>query len=189
MYHGGFDMATQAESLANIFADIRRDPETEERWYIDFGNGEYCRDPDGARLYDMGVLTRFSHVLLRGDEFVDCAGPVVHPSVYRPDLQPQNHVQIRDRLRMPLSPKKYALGMAKQAQHYKFGFLATYPRDTNYQMFVVVCASRWWCASTAHASLHTPAFVLLLTFCLFVGSKVHAEVATGKMAASWWSDC
>ena len=46
----------------------------EERRYVDFGGGQHCVMPNKLSLYDIGVLTHFSHALIKMDEIVDCSG-------------------------------------------------------------------------------------------------------------------
>ena len=52
----------------------------EERRYVDFGSGQHCFTKDNDSLYDIGVLTHFSHALVKMDEIVDCSGKQ-HPCV------------------------------------------------------------------------------------------------------------
>lgn len=73
-------------------------------------------------------------------------GPVVHVAVNRPDTAP-GKIKQRTQFRRPLSPRDYTAGKEKAVQtqqRYRYGFLMTYMRDSNYQMFVVDCLSRWW---------------------------------------------
>ena len=72
-------------------------------------------------------------------------GPIVHVAVNRPDVAP-NQIK-RPQFRGPLSPQDY--NAAKEStmrnqQRFKYAFMMTYMRDSNYQMFVVSCLSRWW---------------------------------------------
>jgi hypothetical protein len=61
----------------------------EERRYVDLGGGQHCTTPSKESLYDMGVLTHFSHALVKMDEIVDCSGTHTQlhtrflPAIYR----------------------------------------------------------------------------------------------------------
>lgn len=46
----------------------------EERRYVDLGGGQRCIMKNKESLYDIGVLTHFSHALVKMDEIVDCSG-------------------------------------------------------------------------------------------------------------------
>ena len=130
-------------NLPALLATTSADPDGESRRYVDLGNRQHCRTPSGESLYDLGVFTRFTHTLVRGDELVDCSGPVVHVSVNRPDTAPGGIK--RPKFRLPMSPSEYNTAAASRTvRHFKWGITLTYARDSNYQMFVVVCLSRWW---------------------------------------------
>lgn len=69
----------------------------------------------------------------------------MHVAVNRPDVAPGGIK--RPQFRGPLSPRDYTTAKQKAAQtqqRFTYGFLMTYMRDSNYQMFVVSCLSRWW---------------------------------------------
>jgi len=73
------------------------------------------------------------------------AGPVVHVAVNRPDV-PLGAIK-RAKFRSPLSPKNYNQAKVQVVQtkrRFKYAFLMTYMRDSNYQMFVV----SWYVATT-----------------------------------------
>ena len=77
-------------------------------------------------------------MIVRGDVLVDCAGPMVHVSANRPDktIGEQGN---RNRFRLPASPKEYSdIAAAPGTRRFKYGFIMTYFRDSNYQMFVVI---------------------------------------------------
>ena len=66
----------------------------EERRYVDFGGGQHCVMPNKLSLYDIGVLTHFSHALLKMDEIVDCSGQCCLVFVC---ARPLNSVEIFER--------------------------------------------------------------------------------------------
>lgn len=70
----------------------------------------------------------------------------MHVAVNRPDLTP-NKIKRPTTFRAPLAPRDYnqaKLRVKQTHQRFKYAFLLTYTRDSNYQMFVVSCLSRWW---------------------------------------------
>ena len=89
------------------------------------------------------MLTRFTHAVVKGDDLVDCQGPMIHVSVNRPDKKPGSQGN-RANFRPSVSPDDYRTITTRSAKHFKYGFMMTYVRDSNYQMFVVVDLSRWW---------------------------------------------
>ena len=71
----------------------------------------------------------------------------MHVAVNRPDVPP-GEIQ-RPNFRSPLSPKNYNQAKVQVVQtkrRFKYAFLMTYMRDSNYQMFVV----SWYVALIAH---------------------------------------
>lgn len=51
----------------------------------------------------------------------------------------------RDRFRKPITAAEYnQKSLAGTTPHFSIGFLFTYVRDSNYQMYLVVQLSRWW---------------------------------------------
>jgi hypothetical protein len=138
------------------------------------GHHNHCVAPDGTQLLDgLGVLTRTTHALLRNDGvIVDCNGPMLHASTQRPDqtpsditrkahalqwltVTPADHNHMLDEIS---STQQQPDGSAAAAssdptalqvtgnlgRHFRWGFDMRYSRSSNYQMFMVVCLSRWW---------------------------------------------
>ena len=134
--------AVSSPTLPAMLAAIEAQPEA--RHWVDLGGRQRCVPAVGAQTLegDMGVMTHFAHALVRGDVVADCNGPAVHVSTNRPDLPPGRQNK-RESFRRPLSPRSYKT-LSATARRYRFGFLMTYSRDSNYQMFVVVALSRWW---------------------------------------------
>ena len=79
-------------------------------------------------------------MLVCGDVLVDCSGPMLHVSANRPDVAPGKQGK-RNQFRLPTSPKEYSeIAAAPSTRRFKYGFIMTYFRDSNYQMFVVKLA-------------------------------------------------
>jgi hypothetical protein len=79
-----------SDSLPAMLAAIQATGhDGEERRYVDLGGGQHCTTPSKESLYDMGVLTHFSHALVKMDEIVDCSGTHTQlhtrflPAIYR----------------------------------------------------------------------------------------------------------
>ena len=148
-------VAKEQKSLLALLANASG----EHRYYVKLAGAQHCTMPNKVSLYDMGVLTRFRHAILPGDVTTDCGGPVVHASVNRGDL-PLEHTShtARKNFRLAMSSDKYASdtnSATSTRQHFKFGFMMTYVRDTNYQMYMVDCVSRWWCDNLLACALVT----------------------------------
>jgi len=131
---------TPSQNLPALLSAVECDADGEARRYVDLGSRQHC---DAAKnLYDIGVLTRFAHTLVAGDELIDCNGVAVHVSADRPDKAPEKQGH-RGKFRVRMSPRDY-IKFKSTARHFKYGFMMTYVRDSNYQMFVVVDLTRWW---------------------------------------------
>ena len=64
-----------SDTLPSMLKAIQAtDHDGEERRYVDLGGGQHCVAKDKESLYDIGVLTHFSHALVKMDEIVDCSG-------------------------------------------------------------------------------------------------------------------
>ena len=138
------------------------------------GHHNHCVAPDGTQLLDgLGVLTRTTHALLRNDGvIVDCNGPMLHASTQRPDqtpsditrkahalqwltVTPADHNHMLDEISSTQQQPDGSAAAASSAptalqvtgnlgRHFRWGFDMRYSRSSNYQMFMVVCLSRWW---------------------------------------------
>lgn len=125
-----------------------------ERVYVDIPASEGAAPQTcGVTQYALGVMQRFSYALLTGDVVTDCVGGSVIPDGVgqRPDQEQDmcatNACRNRGGLRKAVTQAHYraaATGGEKTVKFYRRGFVMTYHRDTNYQMFVVASLTRWW---------------------------------------------
>jgi hypothetical protein len=89
-----------------------------------------------------------------------------------------------------MSSDKYA-SEAKSAtssgRYFEFGFMMTYVRDTNYQMYMIDCVSRWWCGNIPRVRLQTDLVVLVNVLNRLLAMQVSAEASRGWVVKLWWA--
>ena len=59
-------------------------------------------------------------------------------------MQSGDSWRIVNRFRLPILPAQYVAESVSPPKRYKHGYMMTYERGSNYQMFVVVNLSRYW---------------------------------------------
>jgi hypothetical protein len=88
-----------SDTLPSMLEAIQTtDHDGEERRYVDFGEGQHCVTPNKLSLYDIGVLTHFSHALLKMDEIVDCSGQCSVDTVLLVCPRPLKSVEVFERV-------------------------------------------------------------------------------------------
>ena len=153
----------QTLSLPELLTELVDNPNGERRYSIRFLHPpQFCEYSDirvGGSLLtphrtEFGILTLFRHALLAGDVVADCNGQVIPAGLNRPD-RPAHLQWNRAKFRLPASATEYtsAAGLggahassthASSARRFSRGFVFSYPRDSNYQMYMAVQLSRWW---------------------------------------------
>lgn len=128
------------------------------------------------------------HVLVRGDELVDCTGPMLHVSANRPDKSIGDQGN-RNKFRLPTSPQDYTnIAAAPSTRRFKYGFIMTYVRDSNYQMFVVnlvISPAHMLCAWSKLAARSKVAAVDLIVTALQVVDLSRYWFLLKLVEASW----